>query len=137
MPSLSSPLIDQHCAVNILLTNPERLDVKPVLHKSIIDTGATCSMILPSIVKSLELDSQGKREIITANGQISLNTYNVNIGIIMPTGNDGEIMADTKKLLVSCYPENEKSSNTPILLGMDFLSHCVLTIGHEHFILAF
>ena len=136
MPSLSSPIINQHCAVDILLSNPERPNLKPVLQKSIIDTGATNSMILPSIVESLELDSQGKREVMTANGQVSLNTYNVNIGIIMPSGNDGEVMVATIKSLVSCYPKNEKSSDSPVLLGMDFLSHCVLTIGHGQFILA-
>jgi hypothetical protein len=86
------------------------------------DTGATCSAITTKLVKKLKLKTIGDKTIDTANGQVKVLLYKVNLIL----GN--QITINELTVVATQLP------STHVLVGMDVISKgdLAITNGNEH-----
>lgn len=85
---------------------------EPKMWRGLWDTGTSRSSINKRIVDDLSLISIGNTKISTANGEVVVNTYLVDVGL--PNG------VTIKNVLVSC---SDLGDSIDILIGMDIICH--------------
>ena len=91
------------------------------------------------MAEALKLEPKGKIEMQTASGLVAVNTYEVNLAIILSTKSDehGVIDAATNIFANLIVPEFDAGKNPyQALIGRNILRHGVLTLafdGHYSF----
>ncbi|MBP1526192.1 MAG: hypothetical protein H9Q65_05570 [Spiroplasma ixodetis] len=106
---------------------------------TLIDTGATGSVVSKKIIEELNLESVGTTDVITASDNIKRNIYNLIISIHPNPKINGKIDKEninTNSDLVNIVlPVIEgKPDNYDIVLGMDIINKGHLTICSGAFI---
>ena len=107
----------------VLLPPFQGTDLTFVEASALIDTGATTSGITPRMVKSLSLESIGKRPLGSAHGDAQADRYIFRIGIHSETANGGQprypfIFDDVMGFGL------KESFRLDALIGMDILRQC-------------
>ncbi len=113
--TLKSDHILNMLQTDTLITSNVRLTKEPYtpkMWKGLWDTGASQSSITQRIVDDLQLVPIGNRNISTANGVVTVNTYFVDIGL------PNHVIV--QNVLVSCA---DLGDDLDVLIGMDIIRH--------------
>lgn len=105
--------------------DPQQVDHTTINHietDALWDTGATHSVITPSVVKALGLKPIGKIKVRSGGGEAEEDTYIVNV--VLPNGVaiPGLVMSGMEKVV----------DNFGIIIGMDVISHGDLSITNQN-----
>lgn len=109
------------------LKKENKIAPKPITIRGLIDTGASCTCIDPSVIQSLKLPPTGSIGISTpstGSNQHTCNQYDVFIGLINP---DLVYTIHTLPIIESHLP----NQGIQALIGRDVLSNCLL-VYHGH-----
>lgn len=120
MPKISAFTLSSQGILNMLQTDTlilstvrdNTISYIPKMWKGLWDTGASRSSITQRIVDDLSLIPIGNTKISTANGEVVVNTYLVDVGL--PNG------VTIKNVLVTC---SNLGDNIDVLIGMDIIKH--------------
>lgn len=120
MPKISAFTLRSQGILNMLQTDTlilstvrdDTVSYTPKMWKGLWDTGASRSSITQRIVDDLSLIPIGNTKISTANGEVVVNTYLVDVGL--PNG------VTIKNVLVTC---SNLGDNIDVLIGMDIIKH--------------
>lgn len=120
MPKISAFTLRSQGILNMLQTDTlilstvrdDTVPYTPKMWKGLWDTGASRSSITQRIVDDLSLIPIGNTKISTANGEVVVNTYLVDVGL--PNG------VTIKNVLVTC---SNLGDNIDVLIGMDIIKH--------------
>lgn len=96
----------------------------PQVVRALVDTGASCLCIDPSVLKALGLQPTGKASMTTpTTGQKPVEADEYDVSVVIPCGNLAPFVIET----VACV-ESELllPQGFHVLVGRDVLKHCIL-----------
>ena len=100
---------------------------RPVRGRALIDTGASCSCVDPSVTRDLGLESRGWQDLVTpSTGETDLHSAaEYDVSIIIPPGNPGD-----ERLIIPTLPvvhsELLVRQGIHALIGRDVLARCIV-----------
>jgi predicted aspartyl protease len=97
---------------------------KPVFFRALVDTGASCTCVDPSIIQQLKLTPTGATGVhtpSTAGNSVTCNMYDVQV--IVP-GLNGKLLCNVESLAV--VEASLKAQNLDALIGRDILALATL-----------
>jgi hypothetical protein len=97
----------------------------PVRIRALVDTGASCTCIDPTVLAQLQLTPTGSTQMITpSTGQTPVVTEQYDVGIYVPgpTGADRPLAFPTLPVVAS----DLQLQGFQALIGRDVLSRCIL-----------
>lgn len=124
------------------VSQPHPTSSTPIPFDALLDTGAQATLITEKVVKDVGLVSIGTGRIIPVSGKvIETNKYRIRLDIpigdeiVLPSGQRRmEPVLRGMELDVSQLPYQPQ--NHDILLGMDFINACHLTVHGGNYILS-
>lgn len=141
MASFRGAVIDRAIKVIVFLSNPRNTTAgRWVEFRAVVDTGATVSGITHNVASRLNLTPGRDREVETAGPPILTPEYLVRIALVI--GRRPEFQnqpAETNWLtrtISSIQIHTDRRNSRDMLLGMDFLQHCHLSVFGDTFILS-
>jgi hypothetical protein len=97
----------------------------PVPIRALVDTGASCSCVDPSVLTSLGLTPTGSARINTpSNGSEPVDLPQYDVALIIPPATPGQ-----SPLIFPIIPvvaSQLRAQGIEALIGRDILSHCIL-----------
>ncbi len=100
----------------------------PVPVRALIDTGASCTCVEPSILQQLQLTPTGQGLVYTpTTGATPVACAQYDIGILIPSGGGGAAHFAIPNLMVAAaQPASLQQQGIQALIGRDLLANCVL-----------
>ncbi|MEA2560620.1 MAG: hypothetical protein QOH06_2124 [Acidobacteriota bacterium] len=108
----------------------------PVPVRALVDTGASCTCIDPSVLSALNLTPTGNVSLNTASsGQTPHSADQYDVGFVIPNGNTPLFL----RTIPVVATELLAAQGFHALLGRDILAHCILVYNGDmgFFTLAF
>ena len=148
MPYCSFPIWNNQPILQVSITEPDKLEaddkyIENILkdtYRALIDTGATNSCITKKVAGRLNLKPLKIQSVSTPSGMTERNVYEVSIHIPITVGTQKKenIIQDTinvQSFKSICVTEIEDSDSFSVIIGMDIIQKCHLTIvgGICHF----
>lgn len=99
---------------------------QPVVGMALLDTGASCSCIDPSVTASLQLQRRGYADVLTpSTGQEHHQTDEYDVSIIIPPGRqkDQPLILQAQRVV---HAELLERQHLHALIGRDVLQRCLL-----------
>jgi hypothetical protein len=112
----------------VVLASANPADLSYVNAKALLDTGATCSALSPSIISKLALASYEKRYLLVATEDRLVDFYQFRIGIFPDNRFEGQlpfVFSDLDGFATRV------TSTFDVILGMDVLRNCDLSIKRD------
>lgn len=99
---------------------------QPIRIRALLDTGASCTCVDPSVLAALNLTPTGSATMITpSTGATPHQTDQFDVGLIIPgaSGNQTPLVVDNIAVVASQLT----NQGFQALIGRDLLKRCVLT----------
>jgi hypothetical protein len=128
--SSSGPLCDAYIAVSegraIALTAANQNLPAPVKVRALIDTGASCTGVDPSVLAALQLTPTGSTPVNTPSTGTNPHVVDeYDVGFVIPPAKAGQIPFVLKTIGVVSV-QLLQAQGIHVLIGRDVLEHCIL-----------
>ena len=142
MASFSGRISNRVIHIRIFLAHPidseDDSRWRPLTAK--VDTDANVSCITSSVAQALDLTPSGYRPAQTPGGPINTLTFPVGIALVIRRGTSSnqqdEELSWLSRLVTASRIHSDSNTSFDVLLGMDFLEHCHLSMFGHTFILS-
>jgi hypothetical protein len=115
-----------------VLRSDNPADLTFVQATALLDTGATSSAIAPRIVSQLELDPYAKRPLMVATEERLVDYYLFRIGLFPNAAGSSQDSLALPYVFAETDGFRMRDSTTfEVILGMDVIRHCDLTVGRD------
>ena len=97
----------------------------PIPVRALLDTGASCTCIEPSILQALNLEPRGQTSAFTpSSGAKPVACFQYDVGLVIPSG--GVAFVTHNLLVIEAVADSLHPQGIQALIGRDILKHCLL-----------
>ncbi|MDD9852685.1 MAG: retropepsin-like aspartic protease [Deltaproteobacteria bacterium] len=144
MPFFEGEIVNGQPIIAVAITLPDAREIKKNedMFRALVDTGSNATLISEGIVRKLNLTSIEKGDIVGVTGKksaVPIHRVDLHIPIteLRPTKTQVFAQEHWKHIVSIEVTEFPGSKNFDVLLGMDILIHCHLTMFNGKFTIGF